>query len=73
MKNLQERLQEGEESISKLKTISEEDVKIWNIQALGQKIKLKECLSESTPKVKEIESQLSKHKVGIRLLELAEY
>ena len=56
MKNLQERLQEGEESISRLETISEEDIKIWIIQASGQKLKLEEYLSQSTPKVKEIES-----------------
>ena len=33
MKNLQERLQEGDESISRLETVSEEDIKIWIIQA----------------------------------------
>ena len=73
MKNLQERLQKGEESISKLEAVSEEDIKIWIIQASGHKLLLEEYLSQSTPKVKEIESQLSKHEVAVRVLGLAEY
>ena len=73
MKNFQERLQEGEESISRLETISEEDIKIWIIQASGQKLKLEESLSQSIPKVKEIESQLSNHEVAFSVLELGEY
>ena len=52
MKNLQERLQEGDESISSLETVSEEDIKIWIIQASGHKLKLEEYLSQSTPKIK---------------------
>ena len=59
LKNLQERLQKGEESIFKLKDVSEEDIKIWIIQALGHNLLLEEYLSQITPKVKEIESQLS--------------
>ena len=34
---------------------------------------LEESLSQSTPKVKEIESQLSKHEVAVRVLEPAKY
>ena len=56
LKNLQERLQKREESISRLEAVSEEDIKLWIIQASGHKLKLKESLSQSTPKVKEIES-----------------
>ena len=67
MKNLQERLQEGEESISRLQDVSEEDIKIWIIQASGHKLKLEEYLSQITPKVKEIEPQLSKHEVVFRV------
>ena len=73
LNNLQERLQKGEESISRIEAVSEEDIKIWIIQASGHKLKLEESLSQSTPKVKEIESQLSKHEVAVRVLELAEY
>ena len=73
MKNLQERLQKGEENISRLEAVSEEDIKIWIIQASGHKLLLEESLSQSTPKVKEIESQLSKHDVTIHVLELVEY
>ena len=73
LKNLQERLQKGEESISKLEAVCEEDIKIWIIQASGHKLLLEESLSQSTPKVKEIESQLSKHEVAIHVLEPAKY
>ena len=38
LKNLQERLQKGEESIPKLKAVSEEDIKIWVIQALDHRL-----------------------------------
>ena len=73
LKNLQERLQKGEESIYRLEAVSEEDIKIWIIQASGHKILLEEYLSQSTSKVKEIESQLSKHEVAVHVLESAEY
>ena len=73
MRNLQERLLKGEESISKLKVVSEEDIRIWIIQASGYKLLLEESLSQNVPKVKEIKSQLSKHEVAVRVLELAEY
>ena len=73
LKNLQERLLKGEESISKFEVVSEEDIKIWIIQASGHKLLLEESLSQSTPKVKEIKSQLSKHEVEVWVLEPAEY
>ena len=73
LKNLQERLQKGEESISRLEAVSEEDIKISIIQASSHKLKLEESLSQSTPKVKEIKSQLSKHEVAVHELEPAEY
>ena len=44
-KNLQERLLKGEESISKLEAISEEDIRIWIIQASGHKLLLEKSLS----------------------------
>ena len=69
LNNLQERLQKGEEIISRLEAISEEYIKIWITQASGHKLKLEEYLSQITPKVKEIESQLSKHEVAVRVLE----
>ena len=73
MKNLQERLLKGEERISKLEAISEEDIRIWIIQDLGHKLLLEESLSQNVPKVKEIESRLSKHEVAVRVLEPVEY
>ena len=73
MKNLQERLLKGEESISKIEVVSEEDIRIWIIQASCQKYLLEELLSQNAPKVKEIESQLSKHEVAVHVLEPAEY
>ena len=45
LKNLQERLKKGEESISNLKVVSEEDIKIWIIQASSHKILLEEVAS----------------------------
>ena len=73
MKNLQDMLQKGEENISSLDDVSEEDIKIWIIQESGHKLKLEEYLSQSTPRVKEIESQLSKHEVAVRVLEPVEF
>ena len=73
LKNLQERLLKGEESISKLDDVSEEDTRIWIIQASGHKLLLEEYLSQNVPKVKEIRSQLSKHEVVVRVLEPTEY
>ena len=45
LKNLQERLLKGEESISKIKLVSEESIGIWIIQALGHKHLLEELMS----------------------------
>ena len=73
LKNLQERLQRGEESISRLKVVSEEEIKIWVIQELDHKVLWEEYLNHSTPKVEEIKSQLSKHEVAVCVLEPAEY
>ena len=72
-KNLQEKLLKGEESISKLEATSEEDIRIWIIQASGHKLLLEEYLRQNVPNVKEIESQLSKHEVAVHGLEPVEY
>ena len=56
LKNLQERLQKGEEIISKIEDVSEEAIGIWIIQVLVHKHLLEELLSQDAPKVKEIES-----------------
>ena len=45
LKNLQERLQKGEERISRLEAVSEEDIRIWIIQSSGNKLLLEESLS----------------------------
>ena len=73
MKNLQERLQKGEENIFRLEVVSEEDIKIWIMQASGHKLKLEEALSHSTTKLREIEYHLLKHEVAVRVLEPAEF
>ena len=73
LKNLQERLWKGEESISKIEDVSEEAIGICIIQVSVQKHLLEELLRHNTPKVKEIESQLSKHEVAVRVLEPTEY
>ena len=73
LKNVQERLQKGEESISRLEAVSDENIKIWIIQESSHKIKLEESLSQSALKVKEIESQLSKHEVVVHVLEHIEF
>ena len=73
LKNLQERLQKGEESISNLEAVSEEDIRIWIIQASAHKLLLEEYLRQNVPKVKEIESHFSKHEVAVRVLDPAEY
>ena len=73
LKNLQERLEKEEEIISKIEVVSEEAIEIWIIQALGHKHMLEELLNQNAPKVKEIESQLSKHEVAMCVLEPAEY
>ena len=70
---MQERLQKGEESLERLEFVSEKDIETRIIQASGHQLKLEESLSQSTPKMKEIESQLSKHEVAVRVLEPAEY
>ena len=43
------------------------------MQASGHKHLLEELLNQNVPKVKEIESQLSKHEVAVRVLDSAEY
>ena len=73
LKNSQERLRKGEESISKIKDVSEEAIGIWIIQVSNHKHELEGLLSQNTPKVKEIESQLLKHEVTMHVLEPAEY
>ena len=66
-------MQKREESISRLEAVSEEDIKLWIIQAVGHKLKLEESLVQSTPKMKEIESRLSKHGVVVHVLEPTEF
>ena len=73
LKNFQERLLKGEESTSKLEAISEEEIRIWIIQASSHKLLLEKYLRQNVSKVKEIESQLSNHEVVVCLLEPIEY
>ena len=73
LKNLQDRLQTGEESTSQIECISEEAIGVWIIQVLAHKHLFEELLGQNAPKVKEIESQLSKHEIAVRVLEPAKY
>ena len=67
LKNLQDRLQTGEDSIAKIEIISEEAIGVWVVQASIHKHLFEELLTQNSPKVWEIESQLSKHEVVSRL------
>ena len=73
LKNLQERLEKGVESISKIEVVGEESIEIWIIQDSRYKHLLEELLNRNAPTVKEIESQLSKHEVAVHVMEPAEY
>ena len=73
LKNLQDRLQTGEDTISKIECISEESFRVWIVQISVHKNLFEELLSQNTPKVKDIESQLSKHEIAARVLDPAEY
>ena len=73
LKNLQDRLQTGEESISKIKSIGEESIGVWIVQALVHKHLFEDLLIQRSPKLREIESQLSKHEIDARVLEPVDY
>ena len=73
LKNLQDRLLEGEDSISKIECISQEAIVVWIVQVSVHKHLFEELLSQNAPKVEEIESQLSEHQIAVRVLEPAEY
>ena len=62
-------MQTYEESIQNIEIIGEEEIRVWVIQDSVQKYLFKELLMQTSPKVKEIESQLSKHEVEAGLLE----
>ena len=73
LKNLQNKLQTDEESIQKIESIGEEAIEVWVIQASVHKHLFEELLSQTSTKVKEIESQLFKHEVDARLFEPVNY
>ena len=73
LKNLQDKLKIDEESIQKIEIIREEEIRVWVIQPSVHKYLFKELLMQTSPKVKEIESHLSKHEVFSRLLERVDY
>ena len=68
---MQERLRKEEDILARLEVVSENDIETWIIQVLGHQLKLEEALGQSNPKMKEIESQLSKHEVEVHVLEAA--
>ena len=73
LKNLQDKLQTDDESIQKIKSIREEEIRVWVIQTLVHKNLFEDLFMQTMSKVKEIESQLSKHEVAARFLEPVDY
>ena len=73
LQNLQERLRKEEDNLARLEVISEKDIDTWIIQASGHWLNIEEDLCQSTPNMKEIESQLSKHEVAVHVREPIEY
>ena len=63
----------GEERISKIEWISQEAIGVWIVQVSVHKHMFEELPSQNVPKVKEIESQLSKHDITARVLDPVEY
>ena len=55
-----------------IECISEEVIGVWIVHVFVQKHLFEELLSQDAPKVKEIESQLSKHEITTRVLDPAE-
>ena len=66
-------MQVGEESIAKIECVSEEAIGVLIVQALVHKHLFEELLSQNSPKLREIESQVSKHELVARVLELVDY
>ena len=66
-------MQTNEQSIQNIESISEEAIRLWIAQAFVHQHILEDLLSQTPPKVKEIESQLAKHEVTSRLLEPVDY
>ena len=62
-----------EQSIQKIESINEEAIGIWVKQAFDHKYLLEYLLILTSPKVKEIESQLAKHEVTARLSKTVDY
>ena len=73
LKNLQDKLQVGEEIISKIECISEEAIGISTVQASFHRHLFEELLIQSSQKVREIESQMSKHELAARVLDPIDY
>ena len=72
-KNLQDKLQTDEQRIQKIKNIGEESIEIWVVQASVHKYLFEELLRQTSPKLREIESQLEKHEVTALFLETVDY
>ena len=56
-------LQAREESIAKIECVSEESIGVWIVQDSIHKHLFEELLIQNSPKVRKIESQLSKHEL----------
>ena len=73
LKNLQDRLQTCEDSIAKIESIGEETIGVCIVQASIHKHLFEELLIQNSPKVREIETQLSKHEIAAHLLDPIDY
>ena len=73
LKNFQDMLQTDEQSIQKIENIGEEAIGIRVMQASVHKYLFEELLMQTSPKMKDIESQLAKHEATARLLEPVDY
>ena len=69
MKYLQDKVEEDELSIQKIKGITEKVVNNWVAQSLVSSFLLKYMVNITQPKAVEINSQLAIHEVTVRLLE----
>ena len=61
------------ESIAKIKCVSEEAIGFWIVEYSIHNNPFEELLIQNSPKVREIESQLSKHELVARVLEPVDY
>ena len=73
LRNIQDNLQGDKQSIQKVESINEEVIGTWVALASVHKYILYEWLIQTRPRVKEIESYLTKHELTACILEPVDY